>query len=121
MAKLLLNLYQVPDDEAADVRALLDRHRIEFYETLPNRWGISHGAIWIVDDEDAAEAKRLMAGYQGERQQRARSEYAAARRDGTAHTLWTMFRHDPLRMLLMAAGILVVLALTALPFFWTWG
>lgn len=120
MAKLLLNLYQVPDDEAAEVRALLDQHRIGFYETPPNRWGISHGAIWVTDDADAAEAKRLMAGYQDERRQRARSEYAAARRDGTAHTLWTMLRDDPLRMLLMGAGILFVLALTALPFFWPW-
>lgn len=121
MSKLLLNLYQVPDDEAAEVRALLEQHRIEFYETAPNRWGISHGGIWVTRDEDAAEAKRLMAEYQGERRQRARSDYAAARRDGTADTVWTLFRADPVRMLLMGLGIVIVLVLTALPFFWTPG
>jgi hypothetical protein len=33
MAKLLLNLRNVPDDEADDVRALLDEHDIAYYET----------------------------------------------------------------------------------------
>lgn len=120
MARLLLNLYQVPDDEATEVRALLDLHRIEFYETLPNRWGISHGAIWIAHDEDAAEALRLMADYQDDRQARVRSEYAAARQNGSAPTLWTVIRREPVRMLLALAGIAVVLILASLPFFWPW-
>ncbi|MCX7041690.1 MAG: DUF6164 family protein, partial [Gammaproteobacteria bacterium] len=32
MSKLLLNLRNVPDDEADDVRALLDAHGIAYYE-----------------------------------------------------------------------------------------
>ena len=37
MSKLLLNLRMVLDDEADDVRAMLDANRIEFYETQPSR------------------------------------------------------------------------------------
>ena len=121
MSTLLLNLYQVPEDEILEVRALLEQNRIEFYETRPSRWRISHGAIWLTHADDAVEAKRLLASYQDERRQRAREEYAAAVRDGTAPTWWTMLRDEPLRLLLTLAGILVVLALTALPFFWPWG
>lgn len=35
MAKLLLNLRNVPDDEADDVRAMLEAHGIAFYGALP--------------------------------------------------------------------------------------
>lgn len=120
MAKLLLNLYQVPDDEAVEVRALLDRHGIEYYETLPSRWGISHGAIWLAHDEAAGEAMRLLADYQRERQARARAEYMAARRAGTAATLWSICRESPLRVLLAAAITALVLTFVSLPFLWAW-
>jgi hypothetical protein len=41
MTKLLLNLRNVPDDEADDVRALLDDHDIAYYETSPGFSSIS--------------------------------------------------------------------------------
>ena len=78
MAKLLLKMRLVPDDEAADVRAMLDAARIPWYETEPSRWGISHGGIWVRDDDDAPRAKALMAEYQAGRSERARAERAAA-------------------------------------------
>lgn len=117
MSKLLLNLRNVPDDEIDDVRAMLETQRIEFYETQPSRWGISYGGIWITHDEDVAEAKRLMADYQGQRQARARAEYAAARRDGTAQTFMDVLREQPGRVLLTALAIVVLLGLVALPVF----
>ena len=85
MSKLLLNLRGVPDDEAEDVRRFLDAGGIGYYETPPNLWGTA-GGIWIRDDGDAAEAKRLMAEYQRERLARARAERAEAERNGTAET-----------------------------------
>ncbi len=115
MSKLLLNLRNVLEDEADDVRALLQRHRIEFYETQPSRWGISYGGIWVSDDGDVAEAKRLMAEYQGQRQARVRAETEAARRDGTAETFGTVLREQPGRVALTALAILVLLGLVALP------
>lgn len=41
MAKLLLNLRNVGDDEYADVCTLLDQHGIAWYRTEPSPWGIS--------------------------------------------------------------------------------
>ena len=49
MPKLLLNLRRATDDEADDVRALLDAQHIAFYETTPNLWGISAGGIWVTE------------------------------------------------------------------------
>jgi hypothetical protein len=115
MAKLLLNLRNVLEDEIQDVRAMLDTHGISYYETQPSRWGISFGGIWLSRDEDFAEAKRLMADYQAQRQARVRAENEAARRDGTAETFAMVLRREPLRVLLTVLAIIGLLALVALP------
>lgn len=121
MSKLLLNLRGVPDDEADDVRALLDANGIAFYETRPGPWNISVGGIWVKEDAAFAEAKRLMAGYQAQRGERARAEHAAAVRDGTAETFWSQLREEPARVLLAVLGILFALALVVLPIILLWG
>lgn len=114
MAKLLLKMRLVPDDEAADVRAMLGDARIPWYETEPSRWGISYGGIWIRDDEDEPRAKALMAEYQAARRERARAERAAELREGTAETFGDVFRREPLRVLLAILGIAAALAVLAL-------
>jgi hypothetical protein len=114
MSKLLLNMRQVPEDEADEVRAMLREARLEFYETQPSRWGISYGGIWITEDGDMVEAKRLMAAYQAARRDRARAERAIELRDGTAETFADVFRREPLRVVLTGLGILAMLALLAL-------
>lgn len=116
MATLLLNLRHVPDDEAEEVRALLVQHAIAFYETEPNRWGISAGAIWIRDQDQVAEAKALMATYQAQRKTRAHGEYEAARLTGTADTFLAQVRNQPLRLLLILFGIVLCIALSLWPF-----
>lgn len=115
MSKLLLNLRNVHDDEADDVRAMLDAHGIAFYETRPSMWGISAGGIWVAEDAAIVEAKRLMAGYQQQRQARVRAEHAAAVRDGTAETFWTVLRTEPIRVVLTVLAIVFLLGLVALP------
>lgn len=115
MSKLLLNLRHVPDDEADDVRAMLDAHRIDFYETPPSMWGLSAGGIFVKEDADIAQAKRLMADYQQQRRTRVRAEFDAARRDGTAETFWTVLRAEPARVALTVLAILCLLGLVALP------
>ena len=120
MSKLLLNLRDVPDDEADDVRRFLDSNGIGYYETRPSFWGVSAGGIWIRDDGDAAEAKRLMAEYQRARQARAREQRAAAERDGTALTFADVLRTQPLRVALAVIGIALVLGLMAIPMLLLW-
>lgn len=115
MSKLLLNLHNVPDDEAAEVRALLDAKGIAFYETPPSMWGISFGGIWVTDNAAFADAKAAFAEYEQQRSTRLRAEYAAAKRDGAAETFIGMLRSDPLRVLVSLLGILLALGLVALP------
>ncbi len=116
MSRLLMNLRNVPDDEADDVRAMLDAQRIAFYETRPSIWGVSAGGIWVTEDEAFADARRAMDTYQQQRSARARAEYAAAKQAGTADTFMTMLRAEPARVVLSILGMLLVLGLAALPF-----
>ena len=117
MAKLLLNLRHVPDDEADDVRGFLERHRIAHYDTPPGPFGITAGGIWIREDDDLPAAKRLMADYQRERQARVRAEHARAREDGTAETFADLARAQPLQVLARIVAIVLLLTLLALPYF----
>lgn len=117
MTTLLMNLRNVPDDEADEVRALLAEHGIGYYETPPSRWGISMGGIWLRDDNEAERARDLLAAYQAERQRRMRADYEERRRQGTAETLPGSIRRQPLRMLVYAAVVGLILYLLITPFF----
>jgi hypothetical protein len=102
MAILLMNLRNVPDDEADEIRALLEQHRIDFYETQPNRWGISAGGIWLRDEAQLEEAKRLLAQYQEQRVIRARQE--------------PLPRKHPLQVVIYLAVVALILYLSIKPF-----
>jgi hypothetical protein len=117
MSRLLLNLRDVPDDEADDVRRILESSGIAYYETRPSLWGVSGGGIWIRDDADVATAKRLMADYQRERQASARRARDEAQRNGTAETFGRVLRRQPWRVVLTLLAAALVLALMAAPAF----
>lgn len=117
MPTLVLNLRHVPDDEAEEVRELLDGHHIGYYETPPSRWGISMGGIWVPDPDQAEQARRLLADYQAERTRRARAAWAERQRSGTAETLAGRFRHDPVRAILFTAIAVALLCFIVYPFF----
>ena len=120
MAKMLLNLRNVPDDEADDVRAFLETNGIAWYETQPGLFGISLGAIWVKHDSDFPEAKRLMADYQEGRGWKMRAQNDAARRDGTAETFGSMLRERPGWVSVRIIGSLRLLALMARPGYLLW-
>lgn len=116
MTTLLLNLRQVPDDEAEAVRALLEEHGIPFYETAPSLWGISFGGIWLSNPEDKDNAKTLVAEYQEERARSERQRYEQAKQDGTAPTLWQRFCEQPVRALGVLIAVAALLLITLVPF-----
>ncbi len=116
MSQLLLNLRNVPDDEADDVRVLLEAKGIAFYETRPSIWGISAGGIWVADDADFMDAKCAFDAYERERSARVRAEHAAARDAGRTQTFAGVLREEPLRVVMTLLGILLVLGVVALPF-----
>lgn len=73
MSVQVFRLKDVPDDEAEEIRNLLTEHHIDHYETPPGNWGISMPAIWLHDEEQLDEAKRLIGEYQIQRSAKFRS------------------------------------------------
>lgn len=116
MAKLLLNLRNVGDDEYHDVCTLLDQHGIAWYRTEPSPWGISNGGLWLREDSDQPRARALMADYQAQRSVRMRAEREQALREGTAETFADLFRRRPLYVATMLLAMLGAAALVLLPF-----
>ena len=116
MAKLLLNLRNVPDDEADDVRELFVAHAIDVYETKPSLWGVSAGGIWLADAGQLEKAQRLLAEYQGQRAANARAEREAAVREGRAPSTWANLRENPRQAVVAVVGIGLMLAIATLPF-----
>jgi hypothetical protein len=116
MAKLLLNLRNVGEDESREVGELLDRNGIAWYRTEPSPWGISHGGVWLREDADHPRAKALMATYQADRGQRVRAEREAALRDGSAETFGSLLRQRPLYVVAVLLGMVAAAALVLLPF-----
>jgi len=115
MAKRLLNLRNVPDDEADDVRELLAGHAVEFYETPPSRWGISMGAIWLVRDDDYPRARTLFDEYQVRRANQARADYEARKRRGEVETFIAVCRRRPVQVGIYLLGTACIIALMMWP------
>jgi len=116
MAVLFFKLRNVPDDEAADVRQLLQDHGIEFYETTAGTWGISMPGIWLQDNNRQDEAQHLLDGYQQNRQREARAAYEEARAAGVQRTVLTLISEAPLKVALLLAALLFVLYISIMPF-----
>lgn len=118
MTRLLMNLRGVPEDEAAEVRELLDAHAVDYYETPPNRWGISMGGIWLRDEDDHERVRRLLDDYQERRREAARAAEAERRRNGTQDTFVQVVRRNPVRVIVYIVIVGVLLYFSIRPFFW---
>ena len=116
MSRILFRLRGVPDDEADEIRELLKRHEIDFYETSAGNWGISMPAIWLHDNHQLKQAKQILEVYQEERCSRVQSEYACRKERGENRNLFDIFREDPLRMLLYVAAVVAIIYFSVMPF-----
>ena len=116
MANIFFRLRNVPDDEADEVRQLLDDHLIPWYETSAGRWGISFPAIWLSDDRDQKRARQLLDAYQAERVQTQRKEVSERLQRGEQLTILSQFLQRPLRTILAVVVILVVVYFSVTPF-----
>lgn len=106
MSALLFKLRHVPEDEAEAVRALLDEHRIEWYETNAGNWGISMPGIWANDQEQIAQATALISAYQKERAITQRQQYEDAKQSGHQITFAQRIMQHPVQSL----GIMIFCA-----------
>ena len=116
MSVLLFPLSNVDDDEAEDVRRLLDEHGFETYETRAGFWRMGVAAIWLRYDDDKEAARAVIDRYQEERRQRLQQQQADLIARGEQATLWRHLLRHPLQMLMVTLAVLAILALTLLPF-----
>lgn len=116
MAKILFKLRDVPDDEAQEVRELLERNEIEYYETLGGNWGISLPALWLKKEAQQKQARELLDAYQRDRAGRAREEYERFRLSGDPGTRRTNFVESPIRFI-AHLGLIVLVLFLSLRFF----
>lgn len=109
MSILIFQLRGVPEDEAQEVKELLTQNSIGFYETPPGNWGISNHALWLNDQSQLHEAKKLLADYQQQRQIRSREEYQRLLAEGKNKTILASFKEQPFRFVLYFILIFFVL------------
>ncbi len=113
MAKLLFRMRHVPDDEAGEVRDLLESHAIEYFETSDGLFGISFPAIWVRRDDQFETARALIDAYQAQRRERVRSHFHELRQRGESRTALDNLRESPARFLgsLVLAGLVLYFSL----------
>ncbi len=113
MSKLLFRMRNVPDDEAQEVRKLLEDNDIEFFETFAGNWGISLPALWLVQEEQFEQARQILDDYQNRRTFRVREDYELRRARGEMKTLWHSFVENPFRFItyLGLAGLVLFFSL----------
>ncbi|MCI0505098.1 MAG: DUF6164 family protein [Gammaproteobacteria bacterium] len=112
----LYSLRHVPDDEAQEMRELLDKNHIDYYESEPGNWGISAGAFWLRTDDQLESAKRLIDEYQQQRAELARREYQRLQQEGKLPTFADNLKQRPVQLLLAIAAILFILYVSLKPF-----
>ena len=116
MAIMLFKLRGVPDDEAEDIRDILEASGIDYYETPPSRWGVSMEAIWLQDEDQLERARALIDEYQQERERRVKEEYSRLKQEGKVVTLMGRIRERPLLFLLSVAMIAFIVYVSIMPF-----
>ena len=111
MSRLLFKMRHVPQDEAEDIRRILDDHDIDFFETFPGNWGISVPAIWLKHDGQFEAARILIDDYQEERIQRMQESYRETK------TMSQVFWESPCRFFIYLSAIAIVLFISLRFFF----
>lgn len=108
MAILFFNLRGVPQDEADDVRELLNSNAIEFYETFDGSWGVSMPAIWLYHEADLSIAQPLFDAYQQQRSLNQRALYQQLKQAKQHQGFWARTCEHPLRFLVFSSCIALV-------------
>ncbi|HSX84237.1 MAG TPA: DUF6164 family protein [Cellvibrio sp.] len=116
MARLLFKLAQVPEDEASEIRALLDEHHIQYYETDAGFFRVGLDAIWLGDGAQEEQARELIRIYQAGRRIRQQQNYAQLIEAGQAPNVWQHFCAQPIRFIALVVAIIFVAGLTLVPY-----
>lgn len=115
MSVLLFKLYNVPEDEADDVRRLMVDHGFRIYETQAGFFGMGVAAIWLEDSTQFESARKIIDAYQAERSASQRALYAEQKAKGEAPTLAKKLAANPIRVLATLAVIVMVAVVSFVP------
>lgn len=116
MAKQLLKLRNVPEDELAEIYELLESHEVDFYETSAGNWGISMPALWVAKDEDYPHVRAMLDDYSEKRYQRAREEYEYLKQTGKSRTFFDIARENPFKVGLYLVIVFALVYFSIAPF-----
>lgn len=116
MAHLLFRLRHVTDEEALEVRQLLDEQGFDVYETHAGFFRLGVDAIWLRNPQQKEAAEAALAEYQAKRQALARREHEEAVSRGEAPTLWRRLAAHPLQVTLVLAAVVMIVLVTLMPF-----
>lgn len=116
MAKKLYPLRNVPEDELAQMRELLQAHEIKFHETHAGLLGIGTAAIWVNNTAQYDQARVLIEQYQQERYEKASSDYAREKALSIQTRFSDLFKENPLKVSLYIALALLLIILMTGPF-----
>lgn len=115
MSALLFKLYNVPEDEADDVRQLLMEHGFQTYETQAGFFGLGVAAIWLNDSTQLERARTLIDNYQSRRSAEQRALYAEQKARGEVPTIAQKMAESPLRFVTTVAVIVLVALVSLVP------
>lgn len=116
MPTLVFRLRNVPEDEANDVRALMDDTDLDWYETSAGNWGIAMPAIWVSNDGDADKARQLINAYQRDRQSTMRENYQQELDQGRVVSFTQRLKDHPVRVAGLVLFCLFILFVSINPF-----
>ena len=116
MAVIFFKLRGVPEDEAKEVRELLNSNHIKYYETPEGRWKISMPAIWLPDNSQLQTAQELLDRYQQDRRTNAQDEYHRLKESGGQRTIIDSIKENPIRFFVYLCVVAFVLYLSIIPF-----
>jgi hypothetical protein len=117
MAKLLFKLNNVPDDEAQEIRELLEVAEIDFYETSAGNFGLSFAAIWLNNEPQFVHAKALIQQYQNERYKKMTEHKASLKLSGQNLSYWQLVQQSPIKFPAALIFIAIITYFSILPFF----
>ena len=117
MSRLIFKLNSVPEDEADEIRQLLENAEIPFYETDSGRWGLGFAAIWLKDKDLFESSKQIINDYQKERYQRVNDEHRAQEEAGEKISRIEFFKNAPIKFSLLIVFAVLLAYFTVAPFF----
>lgn len=115
MSVLLFKLHNVAEDEAGDVRRLMQEHGFAVYESHGGVFGLGVAAIWLEDKAQLQAARQVIDEYQTHRSAEQRRIYADQKARGEAPTIGQKLQAEPLKVAGIVAVIVLVLAVSVLP------